>query len=323
MSKPEHRLPWREFGLAMGLIAFLAAISLPVIQYALSDRTPPCMQNLKHLAVAFIMYSSENKGLFPPMTVVQGEEPAEPGFVLPVPDFRSLHPNYLSDPAILFCPSKLENDGEFREILATDRWWSTDDGRADTYQHLSEYGYRYNGFEIWGYMTEQETAALEATIATATDPLKLCTRLPDNPVIKEREASQLEAVVNQLIVLAEGKHWRAAHKLVNEDIHPSSTEALGVQAGELSRLRYLLERGPITASCFRYAQSEIWVLHDPVFTDASQYWHTVAGANVLYLDGHVTYQEWGDGSDGMSPVNRAMAAVYERLKPFGPPRAGI
>jgi hypothetical protein len=119
MSKPEHRLPWREFSLAMGLITFLAAISLPVIQYALSDRTPPCMQNLKHLAVAFMMYSSENKSLFPPMTVVQGEEPAEPGFVLPVPDFRSLHPNYLSDPAILFCPNQLEKDGEFREILAT------------------------------------------------------------------------------------------------------------------------------------------------------------------------------------------------------------
>src|SRR5690606_27865557 len=91
----------------------LAAILLPALARAReAARRASCQNNLKQWGLVFKMYANESKGeKYPPMQLgawfnASGayEPGAETDFSLG-PCVRSIYPEYLTDAAIMFCPS--------------------------------------------------------------------------------------------------------------------------------------------------------------------------------------------------------------------------
>jgi prepilin-type processing-associated H-X9-DG protein len=93
----------------MELVAFvcvvgtIAAILLPSLARSReSARRSSCQNNLKQMGLVLKMYANENAGVYPPMVPVNGV------WTL---DLRAVYPEYLTDPAVLFCPTSAESSG--------------------------------------------------------------------------------------------------------------------------------------------------------------------------------------------------------------------
>ena len=77
-----------------------------------------------------------------------------------------------------------------------------------------------------------------------------------------------------------------------------TTAPLGNGDGDiLFRLREGIERFMITdinnAGASSMAQSQMWIMADQISTLVSSFNHIPGGSNVLYLDGHVSFQKYG------------------------------
>ena len=81
------------------------------------------------------------------------------------------------------------------------------------------------------------------------------------------------------------------------------------------RLREGIERFLITdinnPGASAQAQSEVFILWDTVSTNLSEFSHVPGGANVLYLDGHVSFNRYDSGGAEDSPANRLFATIFE------------
>jgi prepilin-type processing-associated H-X9-DG protein len=77
------------------------------------------------------------------------------------------------------------------------------------------------------------------------------------------------------------------------------------------RLREGIERFLITdindPAASAKAQSDIFVMGDAVATEVASYNHVPGGSNVLYMDGHVTFQKYD--VKGPGPVNAPVARI--------------
>ncbi|HOQ33240.1 MAG TPA: hypothetical protein PLA12_12110, partial [Candidatus Hydrogenedens sp.] len=75
------------------------------------------------------------------------------------------------------------------------------------------------------------------------------------------------------------------------------------------RLREGIERFLITdinnPAASAQAQSSVWIMFDQLSTNPAAYNHIPGGSNVLYMDGHVQFQRYGECEP--APVNRPMA----------------
>jgi prepilin-type processing-associated H-X9-DG protein len=90
--------------------------------------------------------------------------------------------------------------------------------------------------------------------------------------------------------------------------------ALGVGNGggeTIYRLREGIERFMITdinnPAASAKAQSSIWIMFDQLATNPSAYNHIPGGANILYLDGHVSFLRYEE--QGEAPANGPMASL--------------
>jgi prepilin-type processing-associated H-X9-DG protein len=99
----------------------------------------------------------------------------------------------------------------------------------------------------------------------------------------------------------------------SDEDHTMSAQWEGTQAGggnTLYHLREGIERFLITdinnPAASAQAQSAVWVYNDNISTEVSAMNHVPGGANVLYMDGHVSFVRYGDGA----PVTRGIANVF-------------
>lgn len=303
-----------ELLVVIGIIAILAAILLPALARAReAARRSACQNNLKQFAVIFKMYAGESPGgRYPSMKKhVSSWQPTDTDFVsttcnLPqlgsfIPDVQSMFPEYLTDTAILQCPSaanNIPNDWHFGNDPA-----NPIDPCADTSLNgdgiTSTDSYVYLG---WAIM--QDDVVVPGADPNAEDTVPVI-----NPLLT-RAFADFSNNSGALWTGYNGDYEDMEKDISFQEIDSNST------LKPIYRLREGVERFMITdinnPGASSKAQSEVPIMWDCFATDIHRdgFNHLPGGANVLYLDGHVQYA----GYPSEHPVTRAVAVWTSRLK---------
>ncbi len=309
-----------ELLVVIAIIGILAAILLPALARAReSARRASCQNNLKQWGIVFKMYANEAKGeRFPHLVahdaaaidIVDCSDPALPAsgsyawpfFAAAGPDVDSIYPEYLTDPAIAFCPSDATNtpgdlvtpglDGSNFALYCDD---------FSQGQRTVQASYAYLGwvFDMLESTDPQGTLPPIPGVTTASGDLP---------------AQFVEMVIAALLPMFASPE--DVREIADSDIDLDSA-AVGNGGGDtIYRLREGIERFLITdinnPAASAHAQSEIWMMLDDVAEDVASFNHVPGGSNVLYLDGHVAFvryiaeEPYGSGGS-IAPVNAGTA----------------
>ncbi|HPO15886.1 MAG TPA: prepilin-type N-terminal cleavage/methylation domain-containing protein [Candidatus Hydrogenedentes bacterium] len=293
-----------ELLVVIAIIGILAAILLPALARAReSARRSSCANNLKEWGLVFKMYANEATGeKFPPLLWWRGETlrckdgsftvaDSDEMLVTTGPDLRTVYPEYISDPNIMFCPSDAEEKpGEANNPVTGEPDITMPCTEAERGVQIIDASYMYLGWVL-------DKVDMGDPVADLADI---------GPIIGEEDltgngpAQIVYTAMDAYFALFVDNDLRAG----DNDYDLSNHEyGLGNGGGNVVyRLREGIERFLITdinnAAATAKAQSEIWIMGDLVTTDVVYFNHVPGGSNFLYLDGHVAflkYQELGPG----------------------------
>ena len=312
-----------ELLVVIAIIGILAAILLPALARAReSARRSSCANNLKQWGLVFKMYANESKGeRFPPLQAggAYDEAGVITGMLDGGPWVIGLYPEYLTDPMIAFCPSDAELGDSIQKAKsdATGEWCF---GYAETHggkcARAVDASYGYLGWVIdranYGPEFSQPLSSLPI-INTLINAAGLS--IPGDTMVATQFARALESLVTDEIVglLTSGgsyDHLGIATQ-VDQDIKLLAPGDGNGGGDTIYRLREGIERFMITdinnPAASAQAQSSIWIMFDQLATNPSAYNHIPGGANILYLDGHVSFLRYEE--QGQAPANGPMASL--------------